>query len=50
MAINKVQFQKGLSLDGFLNQYGTEKQCEEAVVAMRWPQGYECTRCACKRV
>lgn len=50
MAINKVQFQKGLSLSGFLKQYGTEKQCEDAVVVMRWPQGYQCTRCACQRV
>jgi transposase-like protein len=50
MAINKIQFQKGLSLDEFLTQYGTETQCENAVVAMRWPHGYQCTRCACKRV
>ncbi|MEY4590698.1 MAG: hypothetical protein RL497_3017, partial [Pseudomonadota bacterium] len=27
MAINKIQFQKGLSLSGFLKDYGTEKQC-----------------------
>ncbi len=50
MAINKVQFQKGLSLSDFLKHYGTEKQCEDAVVEMRWPQGYQCTRCACTRV
>jgi len=50
MAINKIQFQKGLSLSGFLNQYGTELQCEAALIAMRWPQGYQCARCACKRV
>lgn len=50
MAMNKVQFQKGLSLDGFLKQYGSEEQCEDAVVAARWPDGYQCPRCECKRV
>lgn len=50
MAMNKVQFQKGLSLDGFLKKYGSEAQCEEALVAARWPQGYQCPRCTCKRV
>ncbi|NMM27637.1 MAG: hypothetical protein HHJ12_10210 [Glaciimonas sp.] len=33
MAMNKVQFQKGLSLDGFLKKYGIEAQCEEALAA-----------------
>ena len=50
MAMNKVQFQKGLSLDGFFKKYGSETQCEEALVAARWPQGYACPRCSCKRV
>ncbi|NMM26302.1 MAG: transposase [Glaciimonas sp.] len=50
MTMNKVQFQKGLSLDGFLKKYGIEAQCEEALAVARWPQGYQCPRCACKRV
>ncbi len=50
MAMNQVQFQKGLSLDGFMQRYGTEEQCEEAVVAMRWPKGYHCPRCDGQRV
>ena len=50
MAMNRVQFQKGLSLDGFLKLYGSEEQCEDAVVAARWPDGYQCPRCECKRV
>ena len=37
MAMNKVQFQKRLSLDGFLKKYGSEAQCEEALVTVRWP-------------
>lgn len=50
MAMNKVQFQKGLSLYGFLKQYGTERQCEDAIAEMRWPQGYECSCCGCRRI
>ena len=50
MAMNKVQFQKGLSLDGFHKKYDSEAQCEEALVAARWPHGYQCPRCTCKRV
>ena len=36
MAINAIQFQKGLSLAQFMKEYGTEAQCEEALVAARW--------------
>jgi ribosomal protein L37AE/L43A len=49
MAMNKVQFQKGLSVEKFLKKYGTEEQCEDALVAQRWPLGYECPKCQCKR-
>ncbi|MBF0424056.1 MAG: transposase [Magnetococcales bacterium] len=45
MAKNGVQFQKGLSLTSFLDQYGTEEQCREAVYKMRWPHGYQCPEC-----
>jgi hypothetical protein len=33
MALNKVQFQKGLSEAQFAVLYGTEDQCREAVCA-----------------
>jgi hypothetical protein len=46
MARNAVQFQKGLSMAEFLRLYGTEDQCHAAVVAMRWPGGFVCPRCA----
>ena len=33
MARNKVQFQKSVSLNEFLSQYGTEEQCFNALYA-----------------
>jgi N-methylhydantoinase A/oxoprolinase/acetone carboxylase beta subunit len=36
-AINKVQFQKGLSMTEFIALYGTQAQCHAALVASRWP-------------
>ncbi|SCZ84617.1 IS1595 family transposase [Nitrosomonas mobilis] len=45
MAMNKIQFQAGLSLHEFLHQYGTEAQCEAALFAARWPHGWRCLRC-----
>lgn len=45
MSINKVQFQKGLSMAVFLERYGTEGQCHAAVVAQRWPNGFVCPEC-----
>ena len=35
--INGIQFQKGLSLTDFIAQYGTEAQCEAALIRARWP-------------
>ena len=45
MARNPVQFQKGLSLMEFNRRYGTDDQCHAALVAMRWPGGFECPHC-----
>lgn len=49
MSINQIQFQAGLSLRDFQERYGTEQQCEAALVAARWPKGWRCTRCNCSR-
>ncbi|MCD9007953.1 transposase, partial [Luteimonas sp. XNQY3] len=46
MAMNRVQFQLGLSLPAFLKRYGSERQCEQALEASRWPDGFVCPRCA----
>lgn len=48
MKKNKIQFQKGLSLTDFLNDYGTEDQYFKALVNLRWPDGFVCPRCECK--
>lgn len=48
MAMNRVQFQAGLSLTAFLNQYGSERQCEQALKTLRWPCGFLCPRCRSK--
>lgn len=45
MARNKVQFQKGLSLTDFLNKYGTEAACQEALFQLRWPDRFRCPDC-----
>ena len=45
MAMNRIQFQHGLSMPEFLTDYGTEVQCEQALVAARWPNGFCCPRC-----
>jgi transposase-like protein len=46
MAMNRIQFQPGLSMPDFFAQFGTEAQCEAALLATRWPQGFRCPRCA----
>lgn len=45
MAINQVQFQKGMSLAQFMRQYGTEAKCYRALYKARWPEGFRCPSC-----
>ena len=45
MAMNRIQFQAGLSLPAFMAQFSTEIQCEEALEHSRWPQGFQCPGC-----
>ncbi len=49
VAINPVQFQKGLSMVEFVRQYGTEGKCYRALYRARWPQGFRCPACADRR-
>ena len=46
MAMNRVQFQKGLSMQEFMDRFGSVEQCEQALLSWRWPQGFACPACA----
>ena len=45
MAMNRIQFQRGMSMFEFFGKFGTEAQCEAAVEQARWPEGFRCPRC-----
>jgi ribosomal protein L37AE/L43A len=45
MPMNRVQFQKGMSLGEFMRRYGTEEECERELESQRWPQGFVCPSC-----
>ena len=45
----KVQFQKGLSFSQFNALYGTERQCLLALLNSRWPDGFICRVCGCRK-
>lgn len=45
MAMNRVQFQRGLSMAEFMDRYGSEERCEAALAASRWPAGFVCPAC-----
>ena len=45
MAMNRIQFQPGISLFEHFQQLGTEEQCEAALEQARWPEGFRCPRC-----
>lgn len=45
MPKNSIQFQKGLGIHEFLDKYGTEAQCHQALHQLRWPTGYVCPQC-----
>lgn len=45
MAMNRIQFQKSLSMNEFQEKYGTEAQCEAVLEKARWPSGFTCPKC-----
>ncbi len=47
MTMNRVQFQPGLSMAEFMDQYGSDDRCEAALIESRWPQGFYCPACGC---
>lgn len=49
MAMNRVQFQPGLSMMEFMNKYGSEILCQTALEQSRWPDGFCCPSCRDER-
>jgi len=45
MAMNRVQFQPGLSMAKFLARYDTEAKCYRSLYKARWPRGFRCPCC-----
>ena len=45
MPQNPIQFQHGMSLNEFIEHYGTEALCEQALEQSRWPDGFVCAEC-----
>lgn len=45
MPMNRVQFQKGMSLSEFVERFGTEECCEQELQEQRWPEGFRCPAC-----
>jgi hypothetical protein len=43
---NRIQLQKGLSLNEFLENYGEETLCEAVVEQAKWPEGFICPKCS----
>ncbi len=43
MCKNKIQFQKSLNSPEFMDKFGAETQCESALEAAKWPDGFLCT-------
>ena len=49
MGINKIQFQIGLSLVEFLECFEDEEDCRTYLRQTKWPNGFRCRRCSCKK-
>ncbi len=45
MAMNRIQFQPGMSMPEFCRRFGTDAQCAAALEKARWPTGFRCPRC-----
>lgn len=45
MNFKSLHFKKGMSLIEFHNNYGTEDQCRQALIKLKWPDGFVCRHC-----
>ncbi len=48
MSKNKIQFQEGYSLFELFIDYGTDKQCRQALFKWKFPDGFVCPECGNK--
>ena len=46
MADDSMYFQHGLGFEEFLEHYGTEEQCFDALYRWRWTGGFRCPHCS----
>jgi len=49
MPMNRIQFQGGLSMVEFVQSFSSEADCQAALLAARWPNGFVCPACGSKR-
>ena len=49
MPKNKIQFQIGVSVPEFIEDFGTDQKCEEYLENLKWPEGYICPDCQSTR-
>jgi hypothetical protein len=42
--MNRIQFQRDVSMPEFLGRFGTEARCSAALELTRWPDGFVCPR------
>lgn len=45
MAMDRIQFQKGMSITDLHERFGTEAACERVVFQARWADGFVCPKC-----
>ena len=45
MSQNPIQFQRGMPMAEFQENFGTEEKCEETLERARWPDGFVCPIC-----
>lgn len=48
MKKNKIQFQKGISIEEFMSKYGSDEKCHAELFKLRWPTGFVCPKCSNK--
>ena len=45
----RIQFRKGVTFPEFMQRFGTEDKCKQALHRIRWPKGFVCPNCSCTK-